>query len=301
MAIAQALPFHSYDVKALKEEAVFITDVNEESQRIDCLILDGAAMVADVLSQLANLATLLPAVVLQTNDHNSALNRKQKSSLASLNTTIPDHKSPQDTTFGEETAHLRTDVPYHSAVVGLNIDTISQLPAFIDRSIVQFLKLSLNESLPPEAMHLNQQFQQQGKQVLRRKQQNLSNKLKERLGYLGVYYKRDSVNFLRHMEPDDKKVFLARLKQDYRGIVLGYFSGDTSLNSKIDAYVNTVFFADVPVAHVVEIHMDLMDDFAKQLQIEGRSEEILLDYRLTLIDLLANLCEMYRRSIPREP
>jgi circadian clock protein KaiA len=27
---------------------------------------------------------------------------------------------------------------------------------------------------------------------------------------------------------------------------------------------------------------------------------VLLDYRLTLIDSLAHLCEMYRRSVPRE-
>ena len=298
MAIAHTLPSQDYDVKAIKEEPVFIDNVQQESQRIDCLVLDGAAAVTDVLSQLANLATLLPAVLLQLNHKHSSLNHEEQSRLASSH--VSDHKSLHESTSSEAPIYLRTDVPYHSAVVGLNIDTINRLPAFIDRSIVQFLKLSINDSLTPEAMHLNQQFQQQGKQVLRRKQQNLSQKLKERLGYLGVYYKRDSVNFLRHMEPADKKAFLARLKQDYRGIVLGYFSGDTSLNSKIDAYVNTVFFADVPVAQVVEIHMDLMDDFAKQLQIEGRSEEILLDYRLTLIDLLANLCEMYRRSIPRE-
>ena len=43
-----------------------------------------------------------------------------------------------------------------------------------------------------------------------------------------------------------------------------------------------------------------MDEFAIQLRLEGRSEEMLLDYRLTLIDTIAHLCEMYRRSIPRE-
>ena len=43
-----------------------------------------------------------------------------------------------------------------------------------------------------------------------------------------------------------------------------------------------------------------MEEFSKQLKLEGRSEEILLDYRLTLIDIIAHLCEMYRRSIPRE-
>jgi circadian clock protein KaiA len=41
-----------------------------------------------------------------------------------------------------------------------------------------------------------------------------------------------------------------------------------------------------------------MDDFATQLKIEGWNEDILLDYRLTLIDVIAHLCEMYRRSIP---
>jgi circadian clock protein KaiA len=46
--------------------------------------------------------------------------------------------------------------------------------------------------------------------------------------------------------------------------------------------------------------MELMDALATQLKLEGRSEEILLDYRLTLIDIIAHLCEMYRRSIPRE-
>ena len=55
------------------------------------------------------------------------------------------------------------------------------------------------------------------------------------------------------------------------------------------------------VSQVLEIHMELMDRLAKKLKLEGRSEDILLDYRLTLIDAIAHLCEMYRRSIPREP
>jgi circadian clock protein KaiA len=54
------------------------------------------------------------------------------------------------------------------------------------------------------------------------------------------------------------------------------------------------------VSQILEIHMELMDEFSQQLKLEGRSEEILLDYRLALIDILAHLGEMYRRSIPRE-
>jgi circadian clock protein KaiA len=45
--------------------------------------------------------------------------------------------------------------------------------------------------------------------------------------------------------------------------------------------------------------MELMDEFVKQLRLEGRNDEILLDYRITLIDMIAHLCELYRRSIPR--
>lgn len=47
---------------------------------------------------------------------------------------------------------------------------------------------------------------------------------------------------------------------------------------------------------IIEIHMELIDEFSKQLKLEGRSDEVLLDYRLTLIDILAHLCETYRSS-----
>lgn len=131
-------------------------------------------------------------------------------------------------------------------------------------------------------------------------QQRLSEKLQERLGYLGVYYKRNRDNFLRNLPLPERQQVLDSLRADYRAIILGYFASDGNLNQKIDALVNTAFFADVSVSQIVEIHMELMDDFSKQLKLEGRSEEILLDYRLTLIDVIAHLCEMYRRSIPRD-
>jgi circadian clock protein KaiA len=116
-----------------------------------------------------------------------------------------------------------------------------------------------------------------------------------------VYYKRHSRNFLRNLPLEEQEVFLTQMQMDYRDIILNYFTEDSDLNQKIDAFVNTAFFADISVAQIVEIHMQLIDEFSKQLKLEGRSEEILLDYRLTLIDTIAHLCEMYRRSIPREP
>jgi KaiA domain. len=53
------------------------------------------------------------------------------------------------------------------------------------------------------------------------------------------------------------------------------------------------------MSQLLEIHLKLMDDFSKQLKIEGRSDDILADYRITLIDVIAHLCEMYRRSIAK--
>jgi circadian clock protein KaiA len=48
----------------------------------------------------------------------------------------------------------------------------------------------------------------------------------------------------------------------------------------------------------VEIHVDLIDEFWKQLRLEGHKNDFLQDYRLALLDVMAHLCEMYRRSIP---
>ena len=128
----------------------------------------------------------------------------------------------------------------------------------------------------------------------------LSLKLKARLGYLGVYYKRKSEHFWRNLSDKERQKLLIQLQAEYRDIVLCYFTGDEVLNQDIDSFVNRAFFADISVPQIVEIHMELMDEFANQLKLEGRSEEVLLDYRLTLIDIIAHLCEMYRRSIPRE-
>jgi circadian clock protein KaiA len=131
-------------------------------------------------------------------------------------------------------------------------------------------------------------------------QRRLADKLKERLGYLGVYYKRNPKSFYRNLEPAEKQEFLEQLALEYREIILTYFNQSVDINQEIDQFVNSAFFADISVSQILEIHINLMDEFSQHLKLEGRSEEILLDYRLALIDILAHLGEMYRRSIPRE-
>jgi circadian clock protein KaiA len=44
--------------------------------------------------------------------------------------------------------------------------------------------------------------------------------------------------------------------------------------------------------------MNLIDGFWKQLKLEGHKNDFLQDYRLALLDVMAHLCKMYRRSIP---
>ncbi|NWF61837.1 MAG: circadian clock protein KaiA [Fischerella sp.] len=101
------------------------------------------------------------------------------------------------------------------------------------------------------------------------------------------------------MTTAEQQAFLQELKSEYRKILINYFTTDKTLQEKIDKFINAVFCANIPVPQIIEIHMELIDEFSKQLKLEGRSDEALLDYRLTLIDILAHLCELYRRSLPK--
>lgn len=167
----------------------------------------------------------------------------------------------------------------HEQLTYLHPDQIEELPQTIEMAIVEFL----NDRT----------------QTISEQQTRLSQKLKERLGYLGVYYKRKPDQFLRAMSSEDRRIYLSKLAETYRLIILEYFKeSPESLNQKIDEFASMAFLADVSVSQVLEIHMNLMDQLSKQLRIEGHKDEILLDYRITLIDVIAHLCEMYRRSIP---
>ncbi|WP_017317016.1 phosphatase RsbU N-terminal domain-containing protein [Mastigocladopsis repens] len=118
--------------------------------------------------------------------------------------------------------------------------------------------------------------------------------------YAVKYYTLKSHQFFQQMTRADQRALLQQLKSDYRQILINYFiTTDKTLKEKIDKFINAVFYANIPVPQIIEIHMELIDEFSKQLKMEGRSDEALLDYRLTLIDILAHLCELYRCSIPK--
>ena len=244
--------------------------IGKNRHRIDCLILSQDDDLPTLLENLQARDILLPTLIVRLE----------------VGLTQPDNwdKVPLSR--------------YHNAIAYITQSDLPQVEQFIHQAIEQFLHLPYNQA--PEDAEIST-LEDTRSFLLSLQQQRLAEKLKERLGYLGVYYKRNPDNFLRHLSPAERANTLEELRTYYRVIILSYFSKDTSLlNQQIDDFVNIAFFADVSVSKIVEIHMELMEHFSKQLKLEGRSEEILLDYRLTLIDVIAHLCEMYRRSVPRE-
>jgi circadian clock protein KaiA len=108
-----------------------------------------------------------------------------------------------------------------------------------------------------------------------------------------------NIKDLSQMKTAEQQAVLQQLKSEYRVILINYFTADDTLQELIDKFINALFCANIPVPQIIEMHMEIIDEFSKQLKLEGRSDEALLDYRLTLIDILAHLCEAYRSSVPK--
>jgi circadian clock protein KaiA len=280
-AVSRALSHDRYVVTDFTSKEELFKYVDREKQHLDCLILQDNSDLPLIAKWLHGQATLLPVIIL----------RKEPSP--------GNPTSPQSSPAPSHPDSTSTFV-YHTAEVSITPADLDGLNHQIERAIAQFINLSptCRAGSATSAAEVAKDLTTQNFLLLQ--QRRLTEKLKERLGYLGVYYKRNPQNFIRHLPSDQKQELLDKLRSDYRDIVLCYFVDDGTLNQRIDDFVNTAFFTDISVSQIVELHMELMDEFAKQLKLEGRSEEILLDYRLTLIDTIAHLCEMYRRSIPRE-
>ncbi|MEB3309745.1 MAG: circadian clock protein KaiA [Snowella sp.] len=252
----------------------FISFVVGNTEHIDCLIVFNDTAILPVFNKLYEQGRLLPVIILESNSTLDAV----------------------------EAAKLETPtILYHNAEVRLPEADWDSLPVVIDRAIAHYLHLapikpSSEIEKPPDKT--DPEDSQQSFLLLQ--QRRLADKLKERLGYLGVYYKRNPKDFYRNLSRREKQEFLNQLSLEYREILLSYFTPDNNFNQMIDQFVNHAFFADISVSQILEIHMELIDQFAQSLKLEGRNEEVLLDYRLALIDILAHLGEMYRRSIPRE-
>ncbi|MEM9535760.1 MAG: circadian clock protein KaiA [Cyanobacteria bacterium P01_E01_bin.45] len=268
-ADANQLSFHEF----FNSEQL-VQYLKNRDEPTDCLILavSTSGELTKIGDLLANKGVLLPAVALL----------EPESSVGEFS------EAPQTSEV----------IRYHKAVITLQIEECGTIPdkldlvAEVERAIALFLQMSPKGVRPANG----------GEEIpslVQQQQRRLSEKLRERLGYAGVYYKRHPDRFYRNLSENERDDLIRRLTHLYRGIILEYFHSPSRVNPAIDEFVALAFLGDMSVSQVLEIHMQLMDNFAKQLKLEGRSEEIVLDYRITLIDVIAHLSEMYRRSIPR--
>lgn len=253
-----------YEPQWINNSEQFLSFVETNKEQIDCLIVLKKPSVITSLNQLYSKGILLPLIII------------------------------------EEKPELENSVLYHAGEISLALTNLETIPIAIDQAMAQFLHLGPSCPLSEHLASLNGENGENPQTFLLLQQRRLAEKLKERLGYLGVYYKRNPQYFYRNLIEIEQKELTAQLNLEYRQIILNYFIDDIETNQAIDQFVNRAFFADISVSQILEMHMELMDEFSQQLKLEGRSEEILLDYRLALIDMIAHLCEMYRRSIPRE-
>jgi circadian clock protein KaiA len=280
--LSQYLSAERYTVHYFTDRAEFLGSLETVKHDLDCLIFYSEQQLLPAINYLYDRGLILPVVI---------IHRLTPPNCQSYWTDRPPTKLT-----------ISSSYIYQPSEVILAITELSGIGAAIDKAIAKFLNLTpivprSADSQPPATQT---QIEAPETSFLLQQQRRLSEKLNERLGYLAIYYKRNSSQFFRHLDRQQKRELLDCLKSQYRKIVVEYFANSHQIDDKIDEFVSGVFFRDLAVSEIVKIHMELMEEFSDQLKLEGRSEEILLEYRLTLIDIIAHLCEMYRRSVPRE-
>jgi circadian clock protein KaiA len=288
--LGQFLSEDFFNLQYFTDRAEFLTQVQaivgeasqNENRQLDCLIFCSEQQLLPVINHLYDRSIILPVVI--------------------IHRLTAERLLVTETTPTLSNTEIASSYIYQPSEVILAISEIAEIGMAIDKAIAKFLNLKpiMPASEDSQSTPNIESEKHASEPNLLQQQNRLSRKLNERLGYLAVYYKRNPRQFFRHLNLEQRQELLDLLKLQYRDIVLEYFADGSELNVKIDEFVSLAFFKDLAVSEIVKIHMELMEDFSDQLKLEGRSEEILLDYRLTLIDIIAHLCEMYRRSIPRE-
>lgn len=243
-------------------------------EQIDCLVLTSSDRLELLWEKLWQVKVLLPTVIVEAE-------------LASFRTSRVEQQTANN---GKEFGNI-----YHEAEIQLYPTQLKEINSYINLAIHKFM------SLAPNAAKFYSQTPNESKTAVQRsfltQQRRLAEKLK-RLSCLGFFYKRNSQHFWHNLDREQQTELIREIKQEYRHILLLYFDSSIKINKLIDEFVDRAFFANISTSQILEIHMDLIDDFSHQLKIEGRNDDVLLDYRLPLIDIVSHLCEIYRRSIP---
>lgn len=264
--IKKSLNYDIYDLKIADNPQDLIDLIKKQREQVDCLLMLATSSYCQFISKLQELKIFIPVAI----------------------------------AYEDEKLLTPERISYHAAEVKFQLSKTELICSSIDLALTQFLNLNIAAFSLSEQVEESQEILAKNYSLLESQQLVLADKLKERLNYLGIFYKRNPRDFYRNLTQDQRKDLDRQLEHEYRQIILNYFEEDSQINRIIDRFVNLAFFADVSISQILEIHMDLMGEFSQQLKLENRNEDILLDYRLALVDIIAHLCEMYRRSIPRE-
>ena len=247
-----------YQLEDLGRLADPVQELEQRREAFDVVLLQQGSLAPDVFEGLRRKGLLLPAVVV-----------------------------------GEVSGRIA----YHEAEVHLPQDQLEQISYSVDAAVSRFLRQGV-QAAGGAAEGSGESSGDGSVAASTPEGWRLPNRLQGRLGYLGVFYKRDPSLFLRNLPQQERQELLGSLERSYRDLLISYFKDPAAANQAIESFVHTAFFSDLPITKVVEIHVDLIDVFWKQLKLEGHKNDFLQDYRLALLDVLAHLCEMYRRSIP---
>lgn len=168
--------------------------VKQERRTVDCLLLEASPSIAPLLQQLREQSILLPVIILESEE--SAMLRSEPP---------PDSATPTEAVSEVPTDPASADPEfYHRAILHIPTTQIYRLEKLVEEAIANFLKLSpvnyfceLSPATQPVTPFATPSS-------LLQQQRRLAEKLSERLGYLSIYHKRDSANFVRNMAPDER-------------------------------------------------------------------------------------------------
>ena len=274
--VARTLSSDRYDLNYFNSRLNLIDRISSDGKQIDCIVLVEDIEARALLEHLWQLKILLPAIILKL--------EQPKKILLEIDT------------LDDSSIHLATDNIYHRAEIHLYLTQLAEIDSHINIAITKFINLAPSFYCDCTSSDRSQQICQN----LATQQDRLTRKIKARLSYLGVGDRRNPQVFYNNLSKSKQKKLEQKLVSNYRQILIDYFDNDSRIKKLIDEFVAQAFFNNISTSQIIEIHMELIDNFAYQLKLEGRNDDILLDYRLPLIDITAHLCEMYRRSTSNE-
>ena len=274
--VARLLDSDRYELNCFNSKLDSIDFISSDREQIDCIVLNDDVETKAILKHLWQSKILLPAIIVE-------LEQPPKILLEEID-SLDDYLKLPDRNI------------YHRAEIHLYLTQLAEIDSYINLAITKFVNLVPSSSCDCILSDKSQQILQN----LAAQQNRLTKKIKQSLGNLRIDARRNPQVFYKNLSKSKQEKLEQKLISNYRQILINYFDNNSKIKKMIDEFVGQAFFNNISTSQIIEIHMELIDNFAYQLKIEGRNEDILLDYRLPLIDIMAHLCEMYRRSTSNE-